>query len=243
PYAESPEFPILGTGGRTAMAGPVYYTDDYPKDTRYSKYYNKKLFIYDFMRDWIMAVTMDSSGNLQTIEPFMPNTKFYGLIDMETGSDGRIYILEYGKGWFTQNSKAALSVINYNAGNRSPVARIKVNKDNGSLPLSIHASAGDTEDPDGDKLHFEWFMNNNMLQETDTPGIDYSFKEPGMYSIKIRASDGKGGTSESKKIKIYAGNNRPKVNISLTSSNPIFFFPDRPISYKVSVSDQEDGNS
>ncbi len=30
PYAVSPEFPELGSGGRNAMAGPVYYTDLYP---------------------------------------------------------------------------------------------------------------------------------------------------------------------------------------------------------------------
>src|SRR5690606_30072976 len=35
PYAKSPDFPILGTGGRTAMAGPVYYVNDYPKETRF----------------------------------------------------------------------------------------------------------------------------------------------------------------------------------------------------------------
>ena len=111
PYAESPDFPILGKGGRCAMAGPVYYVNDYPEQTRYPEYYNGKLFIYDWIRNWIMAVTMDKEGNLQTIEPFMPDTKFHNISDMEAGPDGRIYILEYGEGWFAKNADAALSVI------------------------------------------------------------------------------------------------------------------------------------
>ena len=41
PYAASPDFPQVGTGGRNAMAGPVYYTDMFPKETRLPDYYNK----------------------------------------------------------------------------------------------------------------------------------------------------------------------------------------------------------
>src|SRR5690606_13819800 len=33
PYAVSNDFPQLGSGGRNAMAGPVYYTDLFPKET------------------------------------------------------------------------------------------------------------------------------------------------------------------------------------------------------------------
>lgn len=42
PYDRSDVFPMLGTGGRTAMAGPVYYVDDYPRETRYPDYFDKK---------------------------------------------------------------------------------------------------------------------------------------------------------------------------------------------------------
>ena len=52
PYAASPDFPQVGTGGRNAMAGPVYYTEMFPKDTRMPDYYNKKLFIYDWMKSF-----------------------------------------------------------------------------------------------------------------------------------------------------------------------------------------------
>jgi hypothetical protein len=32
---------------------------------------------------------------------------------MELGPDGRIYVLEYGKGWFSKNEDAGLSRIDY----------------------------------------------------------------------------------------------------------------------------------
>src|SRR6266436_5174915 len=34
PYAPSPDFPIVGTGGRTAEAGPVFYRDDFRNAAR-----------------------------------------------------------------------------------------------------------------------------------------------------------------------------------------------------------------
>ncbi len=113
PYAVSPEFPELGTGGRNAMAGPVYYTDMYPAATRYPEYYNGKLFIYDWIRGWIKVVTLQPNGDFEQMEPFMPHIKLHNCIDMEAGPDGRLYLLEYGTAWFQKNPDAGLSRIDY----------------------------------------------------------------------------------------------------------------------------------
>ncbi len=114
PYALSPEFPELGTGGRNAMAGPVYYTDMYPAATRYPGYYNGKLFVYDWIRGWIKVVSLQPDGDFELMEPFMPNTTLHNCIDMEAGPDGKLYLLEYGTGWFQKNPDAGLSRIDYN---------------------------------------------------------------------------------------------------------------------------------
>ena len=87
PYAASPDFPQLGTGGRNAMAGPVYYSDMYPSETRMPDYYNGKLFIYDWIRGWIKVVSMEENGDFDKMEPFMPGTKFNAMMDMEMGPD------------------------------------------------------------------------------------------------------------------------------------------------------------
>jgi cytochrome c len=113
PYTVSKDFPEMGTGGRTAMAGPVYYSDLYPAETRMPDYYNGKLFFYEWMRNFIMAVTLRSNGDFYKMEPFMEKTKFAAPVDMELGPDGKMYILEYGTGWFSKNKDAGLSRIDF----------------------------------------------------------------------------------------------------------------------------------
>lgn len=116
PYDKSTEFPQVGSGSRNALAGPIYYPDYFPKETRYPDYYNGKLFIYDWIRNWIKVVTMQPNGDFDKMEPFMENTSFASPIDMEVGPDGKIYILEYGKGWFSKNPDAGISRIDYFGG-------------------------------------------------------------------------------------------------------------------------------
>jgi glucose/arabinose dehydrogenase len=113
PYGNSPDFPQTATGGRTAMAGPVYYADLYPEKTRMPDYYTGKLFFYEWMRNWIKVVTVDSNGDFYRMEPFMEQAKFAAPVDMELGPDGRLYILEYGTGWFSKNKDAGLSRIDF----------------------------------------------------------------------------------------------------------------------------------
>ena len=91
PYAASPEFPIVGSGGRTAMAGPVFYRDDFRGATRpFPQYYDGKLIVYDWLRGWIMTVTMDARGDLVSMERFMASTKFNNPMDMQFGRNGAL---------------------------------------------------------------------------------------------------------------------------------------------------------
>lgn len=113
PYKVSHDFPQLATGGRTAMAGPVYHSELYEAKTRMPEYYNGKLFIYEWMRNWIKVVSLQPNGDFYRMEPFMQNIKFAAPVDMELGPDGKLYILEYGTGWFSKNKDAGLSRIDF----------------------------------------------------------------------------------------------------------------------------------
>ncbi|MDN3688248.1 ThuA domain-containing protein [Cyclobacterium jeungdonense] len=115
PYVRTEQFPLLGQGGRTAMAGPVYHFDpDLKSNIKLPEYYDSSLFIYDWIRNWIMVVRMDNQGNYSAMEPFMPSTDFEKIIDMELGPDGALYILEYGKVWYAPNTNARLSRLEFN---------------------------------------------------------------------------------------------------------------------------------
>ena len=241
PYAASPDFPELGTGGRNAMAGPIYYPDNYPKETRFPEYYKGKLFFYDWIRGWIKAVTMKENGDFEKMEPFMPGTKFNSPIDMEMGPDGKIYILEYGTGWFTKNADAGISRLEYNAGNRAPKASISIDKLTGALPFTVKADANGSIDPDKDPMIYIWHFGKET-KETKESQTSFTFDKAGDYSIFVEVKDDKGAVAKSDMKSIYAGNETPEVTIEL-SDHPNFFYSGQPVKYKVNVNDKEDGTS
>ena len=239
PYAASPDFPQVGTGGRNAMAGPVYYTDMFPKETRLPDYYNKKLFIYDWIRGWIKAVTLKENGDFDKMEPFMEHTKLNNLIDMEVAPDGKLYLLEYGSGWFSKNPDAGLSRIDYNGGNRAPlVAGVTVDKTSGALPFKVVASV-QASDPEKDALTYVWQLGNGVTKETKEPKVEHTFNTVGDYAISVVVKDKNNATAKSAPVHVYAGNEAPVVNISV-KGNRMFYFPGQPVAYTVSVSDKDD---
>jgi cytochrome c len=242
PYAKSPDFPSVGSGGRNAMAGPVYYNEFYPQATRFPDYYNGKFFIYDWVRGWIKAVTFDKDGNFSKMEPFMPSTKFNAIIDMEMGPDGRIYVLEYGNGWFSKNKDAGLSRIDYNGGNRAPVADLQANKLSGGLPFTVKLSAKGSKDPDGDKLKYLWYLGNGTKKETTEPELEFTYTTAGSYAVSVEVTDSKGGTTRSTGLELYAGNETPDVKVNITG-NKMFYFPGKFVYYSVVVNDKEDGST
>lgn len=240
PYAASPDFPQVGTGGRNAMAGPVYYTDMFPKETRLPDYYNGKLFIYDWIRGWVKAVSMFPNGDYSKMEPFFPAMDINSLIDMEVGPDGKLYLLEYGSGWFSKNEDSGLARIDYNAGNRPPkILAFNVNKTSGTLPFKIRASVNAT-DPENDQVTYVWNLGNGTTKETSSPELDFTYNTAGDYRISVQAKDSQGASVESVGIPLYAGNEAPKVAIEVTGGNKSFFLEGQPIKYKVVVSDQND---
>ena len=145
PYAESPEFPMLGSGGRNAMAGPVFYEDAFEEGPHsFPATFDGKLFIYDWIRGWIKTVTMDEDGDLLEIEPFMETVEFSNPIDMQFDHEGVLYVLEYGKGWFLQNEDARLSRIEYNADAVAEDVSSKTEINHTALAQG-HQMAGETE--------------------------------------------------------------------------------------------------
>ena len=240
PYDYSPDFPQVGTGGRNAMAGPVYYTDMFPKETRLPDYYNKKLIIYEWIRGWMKAVTLLPNGDFDKMEPFAPGVKLNNMIDMEVGPDGKLYALEYGSGWFSKNPDAGLARIDYIEGNRPPaIAAIHVNKTNGVLPFTIKATA-EAKDPEQDKIKYIWNLGNGTIKETTVPELDYTYTTIGDYKITVEAKDDKGASFTSNAVPIYAGNETPEVTVNLAGGNKSFYLPGKPLQYSVAVSDKTD---
>ena len=245
PYAASPEFPIVGSGGRAAEAGPVFYRDDFRGAPRaFPQYYDGKLFIYEFMRHWIMAVTMDKNGDFVSMERFMPNSQFAAPIEMEFAPSGDMYILEYGTRWFQGNDDARLVRVEYNGGNRKPIVAASVDKPSGALPMRVKLSSAGTVDLDEDSLSYVWTISRKggaQVARLRSANPAYTFTKPGTYTASLTTTDTH-GASATTNVEIVAGNEPPNVNVALVNSNKTFFFPGVPVRYSTSVTDREDGS-
>jgi len=245
PYAPSPDFPIVGTGGRASAAGPVFHRDDFRGAARaFPQYYDGKLFIYEFMRHWIMAVTMDAKGDLVSIERVMPSAKFSAPIEMEFAPSGDLYLLEYGTRWFQGNDDARLVRIEYNAGNRKPIVAVAVDQPAGALPLQVKLSSAGTMDVDEDSLRYVWTIRrqgDTVLTRLIEPNPSFTFTQPGAYTASLVVIDPHGADATAV-VPIAVGNEPPNVDVDLVGSNRSFFFPGVPVRYTVRVTDREDGS-
>ncbi len=260
PYGNSPDFPLTGNGGRNAMAGPTYYCDQYPAETRFPDYYNGKLITYEWMRNWMMAVTVDSLGNFSRMEPFGDSIPLSRPMDMFVDKKGSIWVLEYGTQWFASNADARISRIDYVRGNRPPIPILEASKIAGAAPLTVVFSAAKTRDYDDDRLNYEidfgdgsdiWKMGNfrravhanisKTLKKNPLDSIVHIFEKPGTYEVSLKVAD-ESGQSKTTKRKINVGNEPPLVRWDLGGKNRSFYNIGDVLDYKVVVADREDGS-
>ena len=82
------------------MAGPVYYYDPKnPSPHKLPAEFDHTLFIYEWTRNWIIAVKLDEQNQIAKMERFLPGMTFKRPMDMELGADGCLYLIEFGTNW------------------------------------------------------------------------------------------------------------------------------------------------
>lgn len=242
PYGESQEWPVLGTGSRSAMAGPVYYSDRYRNsEVAFPSYYDGKLFIYEWARSWIKVVSFDRQGRPVKIEPFLPEIPISKPIDMEFGPDGALYYLEYGANYFAKNDEARLVKIEYAEGNRKPMAEVTASTKAGAVPLQVQFSASGSFDYDTeDKLSYQWIFEGEDVQ-AEGPEVSYTFQKVGTYKPKVIVKDQKGEEAVAEMV-IRVGNAPPEVEL-VFGGNSSFYYDGKDLPYQIKVTDREDGST
>ena len=244
PYGISEDFPLLGSSGRSATGGPVFHKSDFANTGKrvFPDYYEGKWLITEFMRGWIMAISMDEDGNYKSMERFMPSTDFGSAIDMDFAPDGDLYVLEYGSAWFRGNDNARLVKVEYNGGNRMPKVVASADNLTGAAPLKVNFSSKGTMDYDGDKLTYLWEVKSKAGKRTfkiENPTI--TFDKAGIYEVTLTVKDSK-GEKNSEALEVKVGNESPTVTFNIKKGNKTFYFPSKPIEYEVNVADKEDGD-
>lgn len=240
PYNLSSEFPALGVGGRCAMGGPVYHFDaSLNKKSKIPAYYDKALFVYDWMRNWIFAVRLDEQQNYQSMEAFMPKTgDFRRPVDMEIGPDGSIYLLEYGSVYGIDNEDARLVKIDFNGGNRKPIAQAYTSDSIGLAPLKVAFKGEKSYDFDkGDQLTYQWKVEGKVISNEINP--TYTFNKNGIYKVLLTVKD-QVGLSNTDTLTVKVGNTMPEVAISTTDNSTFFKASATSLKYAVSIQDKED---
>ncbi|MDH5381572.1 MAG: PQQ-dependent sugar dehydrogenase, partial [Cyclobacteriaceae bacterium] len=243
PYGESKEFPMLGTGSRSAMGGPFYYAPNVKSEVAFPDYFTGKMFIFEWARSWVKVMSFDEDANLVKIEPFLDNYQFSKPIDVEFGPDGAMYVVDYGANYFSNNEDARLIKIEYRKENIPPTAVITTEENTGGAPFTAEFKAENSFDLDrNDVISYQWFIKGEKEPFSHDSVATYTFEKTGNHTVVLEAIDKNGGKGNAQQL-IRVGNSRPEVSIQVDGNKTFYFAKDQKLSYQVSVTDAEDGTT
>jgi len=241
-YSASAQWPQLGTGGIGPMGGPAYHFDarnDSP--TKWPADFEGKPLFYEWTRDYVKALTLDSNNQVTNIESVLPSIVFDNPMDMEFGPDGALYVLEYGDGYFSENPEAQLARIDYAPDNKSPVVRINAEPTVGSAPFTVNFTSAGTYDPDGDALRYAWDFDADGTVDSRRPYPAFTYTENGDYRATLKVTDST-GRSASAEFLLHVGPVAPTVELVTTPApGQPFHFGDV-VTFQVNVVDDQPVN-
>ncbi|MSU35297.1 MAG: glycosyl hydrolase [Pedosphaera sp.] len=107
----STRFPEMGSGARSAMAGPVYHFNAQLKSSRkFPVEFDKALFLFEWERNWIRTARLDADGRLKAIQPFVPELPIRRPISMSFGPEGALYVIEWGTAWYNNKDSQVIRI-------------------------------------------------------------------------------------------------------------------------------------
>jgi cytochrome c len=185
PYAQSAEFPVLGEGGRNAMAGPVFYHSPARKYNLLGPEDDHTLLTYDWMRGKLWKAKLTASDSLEKIELLLGDLQH--PMDTEMDADGSLWLLEYGSGWYF-NENGRIRRIRPVDGNRAP-----------TLTVATQASTytATASDPDGDEVTVNWWLTEGAGEKMIGTGLTLTHASGGS-ELRAVATDSKGAVTVSR---------------------------------------------
>lgn len=246
-YGESAQFPELGTGGAAPMAGPVYrYDAENDIKTKFPQSYDGHWFVSEYARNYYKVLSIDEpSGDLLSIDPFLPDENFVAPFEAEFGPDGSLYIIDFGSGRGagrgSTNTDAGIYRVDYVVDGRRPVSEFTTDVESGPAPITVSFDGQASNSPDGLDISYAWdFENDGVIDSTEVAPV-HTYDEPGQYSARLTITDSDGLTGVSVQ-KITSGNTRPEVSFGTPVDGGFAELGDT-VPYSVDVVDAEDGST
>ncbi len=205
PYAESETFPALGSGGRNAMAGPVFRHDPERAFNLLPAEDDHSLLVYDWIRGKIWKAKLEEDETLKKIE--IVGEDFMHPMDMEMAADGTVWLLEYGSEWYF-NRNGRIQRLRPQEENRAPKFEITRSSENPSI-----FAVAEANDPDGDEISFDWWLTTGTDEKRLGSGTTLTLAEEG-NELRAVAKDGKGGVAI-RRIPLGDSIEKPPLTIEL----------------------------
>ncbi|MDB4438218.1 PQQ-dependent sugar dehydrogenase [bacterium] len=112
-HPPSKEFPSLGSGGASAIGGPVYYHDNSRGSEGLPKAFDHHWFIADYARGWLKMVELDENEDMISIKSFPTKHRFQTPTNVKFNRDGQLFVLQYGRGGWDPNNGGSLLRISH----------------------------------------------------------------------------------------------------------------------------------
>jgi cytochrome c len=221
---DSAEFPAMGSGGRTAMAGPVFYFDSSRKYNLLSQKDDHTLLTYDWMRAKMWKSKLGNGEKLEKLSLLDELTQH--PMDLEMAADGSLWMLDYGTEWWFNNNGRVIRLLPESA-NQSPVISIEAVAGN-DRTYSIKSAT----DPDKDPLTVTWWITTGVTERKLGSGSKITVPANVKGSeVRAVASDGKSPNSIAR-ISLTQEKAEPELTLELTDKPSSLGFGEA-VSFKV----------
>ncbi|MES2439660.1 MAG: PQQ-dependent sugar dehydrogenase [Verrucomicrobiota bacterium] len=216
PYSETAEFPVMGKGGRNAMAGPVFYYDAGRKYNILGREDDHTLLTYDWVRAKLWKAHLGKGEKLVKLENFDDLSKH--PMDMEMAADGSIWLLDYGTEWWFNKNGSLIQMLPEDA-NHSPVIAIEpvAGKDRTYTVSSA-------TDPDNDPLTVTWWLTTGVTESKLGSGKSITLPAAAQGSeVRAVASDGKSPNTAAR-ISLVSETAAPELALELAGDAKSYGF-------------------
>ncbi|MBP1817087.1 PQQ-dependent sugar dehydrogenase [Mycobacterium sp. OAE908] len=221
PIYAYPHTPLPEKAG--AITAVMFYTG-----TKLGAEYDNTVFIADYTRGFIRALTFDSNFTSLIHEHTFDDAAGTPIKLMQ-GPDGNIYQLNIYPG--------ELSIIAPSGGNRAPTAVVTATPAYGKpAPLTVDFSSQGSSDPEGSQLSYSWNFGDNTTSSDANPTHTYAAN--GTYVATLTVSDGEKTAQASQQI--FVGNTAPSVQIT-SPVDESKYNAGNTISFSGIATDDEDG--